>query len=285
MSNASTAKKNAKGFGEQWRRFDAMAPAERQIAAASDPDNRPLTSADFKRMKRTPRVKIIRRALGLTQQEFSGRFGIPIGTLRDWEQGAAEPDQAARTYLAVIANNPEAVTKALHGKAEASINEEKLARLIGLITIRWHELHSNIHQIFSEAFDRDRRASEVFFSLRSDASQRDATTALVEALFPRDETLLREMRKLFGEIGRAAQWRDNTIHVQGLFGKEMPAERELVQELEKYLVSIEQLDKRTESLLERLKNKTNPASTKRTRVQVREAFVRGLQKRLKNEVM
>jgi putative transcriptional regulator len=36
------------------------------------------------------------RALGLTQQEFSVRFLIPLGTLRDWEQGAAEPDQAAR---------------------------------------------------------------------------------------------------------------------------------------------------------------------------------------------
>ena len=35
------------------------------------------------------------------------------GTLRDWEQGAAEPDQAARSYLKVIARNPEAVLKAL----------------------------------------------------------------------------------------------------------------------------------------------------------------------------
>jgi putative transcriptional regulator len=64
-------------------------------------------------MKRTPQVKIIRRALGLSQDEFAIRYQIPIGTLRDWEQGRAMPDQAARAYLTVIARDPEAVRKAL----------------------------------------------------------------------------------------------------------------------------------------------------------------------------
>ena len=90
-----------------------MSEEEVLAAALSDPDAQPLTPADFKRMKRTPRAKIIRRALGLTQEEFAARFQIPLGTLRDWEQGAAEPDQAARSYLKVIAQDPEAVRKAL----------------------------------------------------------------------------------------------------------------------------------------------------------------------------
>ena len=63
--------------------------------------------------KKPPRAKLIRRALGLTQEEFAARFQIPLGTLRDWEQGAAEPDQAARGYLRVIAGDPEAVRRAL----------------------------------------------------------------------------------------------------------------------------------------------------------------------------
>jgi putative transcriptional regulator len=58
-------------------------------AARSDPDAQPLTEADFRRMKQTPRVKIIRRSLDLTQEEFAQRYHIPIGTLRDWEQGRA----------------------------------------------------------------------------------------------------------------------------------------------------------------------------------------------------
>lgn len=113
MSNASTTKKTPRAPGHDWKRFDAMTAKQRQSAAVSDPDARPLTPGDFKRMKRTPRAKIIRRALGLTQQEFAARFRIPVGTLRDWEQGAAEPDQAARAYLTVIARNPKAVAEAL----------------------------------------------------------------------------------------------------------------------------------------------------------------------------
>jgi putative transcriptional regulator len=106
-------KKTAKSSKQDWKRFDAMTAKQRRSVALSDPDALPLTSEDFKRMKRTPRTRIIRRALGLTQQEFAARFRIPVGTLRDWEQGAAEPDQAARAYLTVIARNPKAVTEAL----------------------------------------------------------------------------------------------------------------------------------------------------------------------------
>ena len=58
-------------------------------------------------MQRTPRVKIIRRALDLTQEEFATRYHIPLGTLRDWEQGRATPDQPARAYLKLIAHDPD----------------------------------------------------------------------------------------------------------------------------------------------------------------------------------
>jgi putative transcriptional regulator len=97
-----------------WSRLDAMTEAERHAAAMNDPDAKPLTDEDFKRMKRTPQVKVIRRALDLSQEEFAKRFRIPLGTLRDWEQGRKEPDAAARAYLVVIGRNPDAVRDALH---------------------------------------------------------------------------------------------------------------------------------------------------------------------------
>ena len=96
-----------------WSRFDTMAGEQVEAAARKDPDAQPLTDADLKRMKRMPQAKDIRRALDLSQEEFAECFGIPIGTLRDWEQGRVEPDQAARSYLKVIARNPDAVRKAL----------------------------------------------------------------------------------------------------------------------------------------------------------------------------
>ena len=84
-------------------------------AALADPDARPLSNTDIKRMKRTPQAKIIRRALGLTQQEFAKRFRIPLGTLRDWEQGRATPDRPTQAYLTVIARSPEGVQRVLEG--------------------------------------------------------------------------------------------------------------------------------------------------------------------------
>jgi len=60
-----------------------------------------------------PRVKTLRRALALTQEEFAARYHIPLGTLRDWEQGRSEPDQPAKAYLTVIARDPEGVERAL----------------------------------------------------------------------------------------------------------------------------------------------------------------------------
>src|SRR6266498_2159781 len=107
MSKMTTSPKMYK------RHLRAMERRKVEAAANKDPDNRPLTTQDLRRMKRTPQVKIIRRALGLSQDEFAARYQIPIGTLRDWEQGRATPDQAARAYLTVIARDPEAVRKAL----------------------------------------------------------------------------------------------------------------------------------------------------------------------------
>jgi putative transcriptional regulator len=82
-------------------------------AARTDPDNPPLARKDLARMRQVARVKTLRRALGLTQQEFSARYRIPLGTLRDWEQGRARPDQPTRAYLTVIARDPDGVRRAL----------------------------------------------------------------------------------------------------------------------------------------------------------------------------
>jgi putative transcriptional regulator len=103
-----------------WSRADAMTPEERHVAAMSDPDARPLTEEEWKRVKFTPRVKILRRVFKLSQEEFAERFQIPLGTIRDWEQGRSEPDAAARAYLKVIAGNPDAVVAALAPRAVAA---------------------------------------------------------------------------------------------------------------------------------------------------------------------
>lgn len=102
-----------------WSRLDAMSDAEALANALADPDNPPLTPEQLRAAPRMPQVKVVRRALGLTQEEFSRRYHIPLGTLRDWEQGRSEPDQPARAYLKVIAVDPEATARALRPKGAA----------------------------------------------------------------------------------------------------------------------------------------------------------------------
>ena len=96
-----------------WQRVDAMTDEEVTAAALADPDAQPLTDETAKTRKRLSPARAIRRALRLTQEEFATRYHIPVGTLRDWEQGRAEPDQPARAYLRAIAGDPEAVKRAL----------------------------------------------------------------------------------------------------------------------------------------------------------------------------
>jgi putative transcriptional regulator len=103
-----------------WSRFDALTDEPVHAAALRDPDARPLTDEDVARMRRVPRVRTLRRALGLTQEAFAARYQIPLGTLRDWEQARAEPDQPARAYLRAIAGDPEGVERALRSSAERS---------------------------------------------------------------------------------------------------------------------------------------------------------------------
>jgi putative transcriptional regulator len=97
-----------------WSRVDAMTDEEIHAAAMADPDARPMAPEEMAKAKRVPRVRTLRRALGLTQEEFSARYRIPLATLRDWEQGRTEPDQPARAYLKAIASNPDGVWKSLN---------------------------------------------------------------------------------------------------------------------------------------------------------------------------
>jgi putative transcriptional regulator len=90
-----------------------MTEEQVRAAAAADPDARPMTVAELRVARRVPRVKTLRRALGFTQEEFAVRYQIPLGTLRDWEQGRSEPDRPARAYLKIIARDPECVHRLL----------------------------------------------------------------------------------------------------------------------------------------------------------------------------
>lgn len=71
--------------------------------------------AGMRPMSVAKRARII---AGLSQAEFARTYGIPLGTLRDWEQGRSEPDAAGQAYLTAIMHDAPAVARA-YGAAAA----------------------------------------------------------------------------------------------------------------------------------------------------------------------
>jgi len=73
----------------------------------------PVTRTVTPGMATSPVVRDLRRRARLTQQEFAARLGVPVDTIRNWEQGKRMPRGPARALLAVIAHAPETVFAAL----------------------------------------------------------------------------------------------------------------------------------------------------------------------------
>lgn len=103
------------GFAMPRRRGDAAIAA----AAAGDPDAAPvLPAAELARRLAAERagdpfgVARLRRHLGLSQAGFARRFGVPLATLRQWEQGTRRPTEPARVLLQLIADAPAMVEEA-----------------------------------------------------------------------------------------------------------------------------------------------------------------------------
>lgn len=62
---------------------------------------------------RTVDVRALRVRLGITQEEFAGRYGVDVATLRNWEQGRTKPEGPAATLLQLIDRAPDKVVELL----------------------------------------------------------------------------------------------------------------------------------------------------------------------------
>ena len=76
----------------------------RQVGA--NPDSAPDMAPEID-------VRAIRRAIGMTQAQFSGAYEFSIRTVQEWERGAKQPSGPARTLLRAIKADPEGLRRAL----------------------------------------------------------------------------------------------------------------------------------------------------------------------------
>ncbi len=82
--------------------------------------DRPFTEEELAGVPRVrPNIRAIRRKLGMSQAKFAEAYDFKLATLRDWEQGRAQPGQALCAYLKVIASKPKIVRKVLEPASRA----------------------------------------------------------------------------------------------------------------------------------------------------------------------
>lgn len=70
----------------------------------------------------------LRRSLDMTQEAFAAFLRVPVGTIRNWEQGRTPPDPAARTLLALVAADPKHASKILGRPVTGSPEEQARPR-------------------------------------------------------------------------------------------------------------------------------------------------------------
>jgi len=113
----------AGGSGGVLRGRVNAARLESPAAFAPDDDAPALTRRQLRELKpaavaEVPDIASLRRRLRFSQGVFADLFGIPLGTLKDWESGRRRPDAPTRAYLRVIARDPQAVRRALEMATE-----------------------------------------------------------------------------------------------------------------------------------------------------------------------
>lgn len=82
-------------------------------ADPNDPEDRDVTVGALKRAHMGRSIRVLRHRLGLSQSEFADRYGIPVANIRQYEIGRTMPPPAVRSYLKVIAANPEGAAAAI----------------------------------------------------------------------------------------------------------------------------------------------------------------------------
>jgi putative transcriptional regulator len=106
-----------------WKRLAEMTEEEIEANALSDPDNPPISDEELKFFRHLVNVREIRQRQRLTQKQFSDRYRIPLGTLRDWEQRGRYPGGVATTLLRIIDKYPDIVLEVLAEEFGASTIE------------------------------------------------------------------------------------------------------------------------------------------------------------------
>ena len=90
--------------------FERLMASLSDVLAHTDDD---LSLGGGLRLPSAIDVAAIRNKTDLSQAAFARRIGVPVGTIRNWEQGRRAPQGPARVLLALLDRNPKIVEETL----------------------------------------------------------------------------------------------------------------------------------------------------------------------------
>jgi putative transcriptional regulator len=102
----------------------------RLVEILPDGSERPISFSDDQTRQRRDHpdrfedaayARNVRGRTGLTQAAFAAQIGVPVETVRNWEQGKRSPRGPARALLKVIDGAPEAAFAVLGGKSRTAL--------------------------------------------------------------------------------------------------------------------------------------------------------------------
>jgi len=77
-------------------------------------------------------VKCVRKQTGKTQEQFAAEIGIPVSSLRNWEQGRRSLDPTSRALFTILKHDPNALSNALAAESSPTrADSSTLAKNIG----------------------------------------------------------------------------------------------------------------------------------------------------------
>lgn len=101
-----------KGYFDK-EKFDSFTDADIERMIDEDPDLAPRTET----LQPYFDARDIRKNLGLTQQQFAKKLGVPVATIRGWEREPTPADPLLQALLRILDHIPEAALRALDHRA------------------------------------------------------------------------------------------------------------------------------------------------------------------------
>ena len=122
MKKITEASLTAALVAVDWAKIDDMTDEDIERQIAENPDAAPdLTVKGAKllfligspRLKTGVKVRLLRRAFGMSQSQFAKAYHVPLRSLQNWEQGSREPDAAVGALIKLIAHDPKRTKRIL----------------------------------------------------------------------------------------------------------------------------------------------------------------------------